>query len=150
MTPLIEQILFLQNVSIFKDLSVEELGRIASITKTENYEEGEILFEGGDTGDHAYIVISGKVEIYRKLNREKEIKIATFKAGDCFGEMSLFDGEPRSASARILEPCVLSIYSKDDLTTVIKRYPSIALRIIEVLSTRFRENTSRQTNLETS
>ncbi len=142
MIPLIEQILFLENVPIFKDLSVDELGRIAGITKTERYEEGELLFKEGDTGDQAYIIISGKIEIYLTMDNDKKI-IAEFQTGDCFGEMSLFDGFPRSASARVLEPSILSVYSKEDLLTVIDRYPSIAIRIIEVLSRRLRKTRAK-------
>ena len=138
MISLIDQILFLQNVPIFQNLSVDELGEIAAITKTDNFEEDEILFKEGDPGDLAYIVISGEVEIYKRIRKGSEITIARLQHGTCFGEMSLFDGQPRSASARTKAPSVLSIYSKDDLISVMHQYPTIALGIINVISNRLR------------
>lgn len=145
MIPLIETVLFLQKVPIFKDLSIEELGNIASITHMEEYEEGEILFHEGDIGDQAYVVISGKVEIYKEATKkQKESVITNFITGDCFGEMSLFDGETRSTSARTMEPSTLGIYSKSELNAVIDRYPSIAIGIIKVLSNRLRNITAKQ------
>lgn len=145
MLPLIEMVLFLQKVPIFKDLSIEELGNIAGITHIENYEEGEILFHEGDIGDQAFVVVSGKVEIYKESKRNRQESIITvFQSGDCFGEMSLFDGQTRSTSARTVEPTALGIYSKSDLNLVIDRYPSIAIGIIKVLSNRLRNITVKQ------
>lgn len=138
MISLIDQILFLQNIPIFQNLTVDELGQIAAITKTDNFEEDEILFKEGDLGDQAYIVISGEVEIYKRIRKDNEITIARLKHGECFGEMALFDGEPRSASARTTAPSVLSIYSREDLMSVINQYPTIALGIINEISIRLR------------
>lgn len=140
MESIIDQILFLQNVSIFKDLTVEELGKIASISNILEYDENEYLFKEGDYGYNAYIVISGSVEIYRVLkNKEKSI-ISIMRKGNYFGEMSLFDGFPRSASARTLETSIIMSYKKEDMDKVIGEYPSIAMRIIKVMSRRIREN----------
>lgn len=138
MISLIDQILFLQNIPIFQNLTVDELGQIAAITKTDNFEEDEILFKEGDLGDQAYIVISGEVKIYKRIRKDNEITIARLRNGECFGEMALFDGEPRSASARTTAPSVLSIYSREDLMTVIDQYPTIALGIINEISKRLR------------
>ncbi len=143
MIPLIEEILFLEKVPLFKDLTVEELGKIAAITKTEEYEEGEVLFMEGEPGETAFVVISGSVEIYRTAKKSKDVVIQTFKSGDCFGEMSLFDGEPRSASARTKGTCILSSYTKNDLDQVIKQYPGIAISIINILSKRLRAMTDK-------
>jgi len=138
MISLIDQILFLQNIPICQTLTVDELGQIAAITKTDNFEEDEILFKEGDLGDQAYIVITGEVKIYKRIRKDNEITIARLRNGECFGEMALFDGEPRSASARTTAPSVLSIYSREDLMTVIDQYPTIALGIINEISKRLR------------
>ncbi|MFC1495555.1 Crp/Fnr family transcriptional regulator [Thermodesulfobacteriota bacterium] len=145
MISLIDQILFLQKIPIFQNLTVDELGQIAAITKTDNFEEDEILFKEGDLGDQAYIVISGEIKIYKRIRKDNEITIARLRNGACFGEMALFDGEPRSASARTTAPSVLSIYSREDLMSVINQYPTIALGIINEISKRLR---SVQMNLD--
>lgn len=138
MISILDHILFLQNIPIFQNLSVDELGEIAAITKTDTFEEDEILFKEGDLGDLAYIVISGEVEIYKSIKKGNQITIARLQKGACFGEMALFDGQPRSASARTTVPSVLSMYSRDDLISVMHQYPTIALGIITVISNRLR------------
>ncbi len=101
MESLIDQILFLQRVPIFKDLTVEQLGEIASISEINEYEEDEFLFREGDVGYNAYILISGKVELFKTLKNRDKVIIAEMTSGDYFGEMAIFDGETRTASAKL-------------------------------------------------
>jgi len=142
MESLIDQILFLQKVSIFKDLTVEELGHIAAIGEILEYDEGEYLFREGEIGYNAYIVISGSVEIFR-IFKKKKIVVDIMHRGNYFGEMAIFDGDVRSASAKTIEKSLIMLYKKEDMDRVILKYPSISLGIIKVMSKRLRDNARR-------
>jgi CRP/FNR family transcriptional regulator, cyclic AMP receptor protein len=140
MESLIDRILFLQKVPIFENLSVEELGHIASISETLEYDEGEYLFKEGDIGYNAFVIISGSVEIFRIFDNKQKIVLSIMETGDCFGEMAIFDGYPRSASAITLENSIILSYKKEALDGVITKYPSIAIGIIKIMSERVRHN----------
>lgn len=138
MAILMEKVIQLEKVQIFKNLNVEELSHIASITSTKDYEENEILFRQNDPGGTAYIITSGKIELFTEENGH-ERTLTHLGEGACFGEMSLFDGKPRSASARVTEKSSINSFHKTDLLNVIMTYPDIALGILTVLSERLRE-----------
>ena len=70
---------------------------------TQDYKEGETLFEQGDTGDYIYIIINGSVEV-RKESKGKTSSIAKVSSGDIIGEMAILTNEPRCASGVAMEP----------------------------------------------
>ena len=97
------------------------------------YRDGEVLFRKGDSGDCMYQVQRGCIEVL--LEPDAEV-IRTLRSGELFGEMSLFTGEPRSATVRSRgESRVLTI-DKDALMVRLKVDPVLAFRILENLCTR--------------
>jgi CRP-like cAMP-binding protein len=136
---LLEKILFLQKVDMFEHLTVSELQKIAQITETDSYNDEEFLFRQGDPGNYAYIVVSGKVEIFFESKKGGMQRLTTVGEGTCFGEMALLDGEPRSAGARTISESILSRISRSDFIHIMHQYPAIALGIISQLSLRIRE-----------
>ena len=138
MKKILERILFLDKVDIFKELSLDELGQIAQISEMGNYQEDEVLFRQGDPGNFAYIIVNGGVELYLESGNKHQ-SLVFFPTGVCFGEMALLDGKNRSASARITKESTLLRISRENLIRVMKRYPAIALGIISQLSARLRE-----------
>ena len=90
----------------------------------------------GDPGDVMCVVVSGTVEI-----RNGEQLIATQRANDFFGELALFDQEPRSADAVCVEDTVLLEIGGADLEALMERRPEIAREIIRVLARRLRQTT---------
>lgn len=107
-----------------------ELGRV--------YAAGETICIEGDNGEAMYVVQSGKVKITKHASTG-ELTLATLRSGDIFGEMSLFDTLPRSATATALgEARVLSI-DKEKLFESISRDPTLAFKIIETMSSRIRK-----------
>lgn len=149
MSDILEKLLFLQGVDIFSNLTIDELRMIAGITEREHYSDNEYLFRQGDPGNYAYIMVSGKVELFFE-NAGREVQpLMTVGEGACFGEMALLDGEPRSAGARTLTESVISKISRNDFIQTITRHPAIALGIISQLSYRLRI-TNTKTNKLTS
>ncbi len=74
-----------------------------------SFPAGKIIFRQAYPSDYAYVIVSGKVEIYRELDDGKEERIALLGEGDMFGEYGLLDEAPRSASARVLEDVKLDV-----------------------------------------
>ncbi len=149
MKRILERILFLDKVDIFKELSLEELSQIAEISEIDNYQEDEIIFRQGDPGNFAYIIVNGGVELYLESGKKHQ-SLMLFPEGVCFGEMALLDGKNRSASARITRESTLLKISREDLIRVMKRYPSIALGIISQLSARLRDGNMKYNILKES
>lgn len=116
----------------------------ATVTKQKierrEVEDGEILFEEGDTADQAYLVIDGRVQVYRKSGNE-EVVLATLGRGDILGEMSLIDNQPRMASARVVGKAKLTVITQDDLAARLGKLgdnDKVLRRLIDVFVDRLR------------
>jgi len=101
---------------------------------------GDIIFEEGEVGDVAYLVISGEVEIFRTAGNKERV-LATLDRGEIIGEMSLIDNSPRMASARALSDTEMTIISRNSLQNRLDRLEEndrVLRRLIAVLVTRIR------------
>ena len=106
-----------------------ELGRV--------YTNGEVICREGEKGEVMYVIQSGKVKITKHAHSD-EVTLANLESGDIFGEMSIFDKLPRSATATALgEARVLSI-DKKKLFTTISHDPTLVFKILETMSQRIR------------
>lgn len=92
------------------------------------------IFTEGQEGRSLYIVVSGSVRVH--IGDQELVQL---EKGACFGEMSLFDAEPRSASVTTLEPCKCLVLTQQQLYEAIDETPGIAINIILLLSRRIRE-----------
>jgi len=132
----------LRNIEIFKYISAEESRRILDGAARVSLETGDILFDAGSVGNEMYIIESGRIKIYRHSD-EEEIPFAEFGSGDAFGEMSLIDEYPRSASAAALEDCELLSLTRADFTEILERDPTVGVKLLlavaEVFSKRMRK-----------
>jgi CRP-like cAMP-binding protein len=84
---------------------------------TKHYADGELIFEQGAQADRMYVVRRGKVRIFRDQDG-KETTLATLKPQDFFGEMAIFDGKPRSATAQAVGDTELEVIRESDLKRV--------------------------------
>jgi CRP-like cAMP-binding protein len=139
MLPLIEQILFLQSVPIFRELSGEELNFIAGITEQLSMAKGETLFHAGDPGDAMYLILHGSVSI--QLNDQEIVRIGR---RDCFGEMAVIDNLPRSADAVAAQDTELLRIDAQSFDELLQEKHQIVKGIFKVLSSRLRESTAKR------
>lgn len=102
------------------------------------YQDGEVIIRQNDVGNCMYVIQEGQVEIILE-NGDKEIRLAIRKEGDFFGEMALFDRDVRSATVRALGRCRVLTVDKKNLLSRIHEDPSLAFRVLEVMSSRIRE-----------
>ena len=138
---------FLSQISIFNNLDFNLLGRIINITYTKMYQKGETIFNESDIGKAIFIIVSGNVEITKKISEKEEGILVILGSGDFFGEMALLEELPRSATARAIEESEIYIIYKVNFDSLIEKYPQVGVKIIKnlaaILSKRLRK-TSEQ------
>ncbi len=98
---------------------------------------GEVIFKDGDPGDEMYLIKSGKIRISKPAG-EVEKTLAVLKEGDFFGEMSVIDGSPRSATATAIEPAELVIFDREVFMNQVRENPLIEY-VLHTLIRRLRE-----------
>jgi CRP/FNR family cyclic AMP-dependent transcriptional regulator len=132
----------LKNIEIFKFLSADESRRVLADVAEIPVKSGEILFEAGSIGNEMYIIRSGRIKVFRIYDGD-EITFAEFAEGDAFGEMSLIDEYPRSASAAALEDCVLLLLSRATFKKILEKDSQTGVKLLmaiaEVFSKRMRK-----------
>ena len=128
----------LKELSLFADLSAEVLQELANKLTLIRLEAGEILFHEGEPGDSLYIIESGLVKAFAENGRGEEVLLNQFGAGESFGEMSLVDGEPRSASIGALAPTQLWRLGQEDFLEVLSHQPTFALEMLRDVSAKLR------------
>ncbi len=125
-----ENIDFLQEIDIFAQLSVKELGVIVEKLREIEKKSGETLFNEGDEGNELFIVKDGMVVISIRLPDGMGKEIATFSRGTFFGEMSIFENAPRSATCITREDSKLIGLHEKDFFELIDTYPEVATKIM--------------------
>ncbi|HEY9664699.1 MAG TPA: Crp/Fnr family transcriptional regulator [Allocoleopsis sp.] len=130
----VERLLFVRKVPIFAELRDDFLVRLASIMEELQFPAKHTIFTQGEEGRSLYVLVSGRVRVHIG-NRE----LAQLEQGTCFGEMAVFDAEPRSASVTTLESCACLMLTQQQLYEAIEETPGIAVNIIRLLSRRIRE-----------
>ena len=133
-----EKILHLKNIAIFANLTVSELGAIATVTEEKDYPAGESVITEGEPGEEVFLIIEGEVAVCKGRQAEQQIKLDTMKDGDYFGEMALFEEAERSATIRTEKPSRFLVLHKQEFNELVREYPSIALQICTALSQRLR------------
>ncbi|HYC90207.1 MAG TPA: DUF1003 domain-containing protein [Thermoanaerobaculia bacterium] len=125
-------------VSLFKLLSEDERADLEGVFERREVTEGERIFSAGEPGDSLYIVGSGSVELFVKDNTGAKIVLTVCEPGQVFGELSLFDGGARTATAVCLEPATLLVLDRDDLLAFLRRHPDAALDLLTTMGQRMR------------
>lgn len=127
-------------VPLFSGLTEEQLSLVARHLRRRMYEERDVIVRRDSAGDALFIITSGKVKV-SYLEDEDETIIAVFRAGDFFGELSILDGEGRSADVVALEPTEVLVLSADDFLTCMHAVPAIAIELLRQIAGRLRRST---------
>src|SRR3954462_2149441 len=116
----------LERTPLFAGLSPSELEELAKVAVPRTYEAGQVVFREGDEGDTCFVVRSGAVKITRE-HGGRTIALAELRGGDTFGELSMFGGEVRSASAQALEQTHAVALLAGDIRRLLMSSPDIAV-----------------------
>ncbi len=125
----------LQKIEILSELSPEELQRIHGLMKTVHIEKEKTLFHEGEDGDELFIVLSGSVNISVKTPDGVVLPIADITGGNFFGEMSIFEQAPRSATCCTRENTTLLSLSGKDFYAFLKQHPETTIKVMHKMLT---------------
>ncbi len=132
----------LREIGLFGALPDDVLEHLCGSLKCHRVTPGESIFREGDAGRELYVVLEGEMEVTKKSRRGRETRVAIFGPNDAFGEMSIIDMQPRSASVRALGPGRLLRVSSEDMDGLyrhdLKAYTLIVLNIAREMSRRLR------------
>lgn len=137
----------LQGCTLFHGLLEGQLADIVKICFEKKMGRGENVFFEGDDGNGFYMVTAGKVKIYKMSPAGKEHILHIFGPGEPFGEVAVFHGQPFPASAECLVKSTVLFFPLDKFVQLVHQNPSIALKMLAVLSMRLRRFATQIENL---
>jgi CRP/FNR family cyclic AMP-dependent transcriptional regulator len=132
---------FLAGIPFFESFAPHEREVIAAKLVSRHFTDGEVIFMRGDPGSTLMILVEGRVRIGVNTSDGREMLLTIMEPGQLFGEMSILDGQTRSADATAMgETLVLGLERADFLGTL-RQFPEAALRLCKMLSERLRQAT---------
>ena len=131
---------YLRSVSIFSDLSDVELVSISKKMTPYSYSKGEFIVMEETDGQQCYFITHGSVKITRSSKEGREVILAILTAGEFFGEMSLLDGETRSANVLTLEETKVLALNRNDFMATLEEYPRVSIQLLKELTIRLRKS----------
>ncbi len=140
----------LRNVPIFTDLSDSDLTKISTKMVSREYEKGQIILLEESMGETFFIITRGTVKVTRLSDDGREVILAMLGESDFFGEMSLLDGEGRSANIVVNENAEVMTLSRRDFLECLESYPKIAIALLEELAVRLRKSDQQIESLSLS
>lgn len=123
---------------LFFGLSDEELDKVVAIATVKTFARGESIFFEGDDGDGFYMVLDGRVKIFKMSLDGKEQILHIFGPGEPFGEVPVFHGQPFPANALALIKSRLLFFPRREFVALVTGNPSLALNMLAMLSLRLR------------
>ena len=129
----------LSDVSFFNLLDEDERSVLAQQIDPLHFAAGTTIFRQGELGGKMYVIRSGEVELSLVDDDRQRVVLAVFKDGDFFGELSLLDEEPRSATAMTLTDTDVLLIDREDLRLLFAQKPNAALDVLSMLGRRIRQ-----------
>lgn len=142
-TPIVKERKILRNVPLFYDLDDKDLERIANLMVVRNFNKDEMIIFEEDLGRTMFVIKKGRVKISGVSNEGDEAIFSIFAEGDFFGELSIIDGLPRSATATASEDVELWVLNRGDFLSLLETYPQVAVTLLKELAERLRRSDSQ-------
>jgi cyclic nucleotide-binding protein len=133
-----KELIALKRVPLFSTLTLDQLSSIDRLMVTRHYVKGETVFRKGDPGAELYVVEDGEMRVH--LDHDgSEVTLVRHGPGGVVGEMSVFDDQPRSASAQATVDTTVRVLRRDRLHAIVHEHPEVLLEFIKNLSQRLRD-----------
>ena len=132
----------LRAIPLFSGVKGEDLERIADLLIERRFPKHKTIVEEGLPGDYMYVICEGRVQVSKLSDDGREKILEFFEKGAFFGEMSLLDDAPRSASVRALTDTRILALSRSDFLAVMRRSPDVAMAVVQELARRLRVHRS--------
>ena len=126
------------SIPFFEELPNEQIEDLSMIITDQVFDRGQIIFSEGDDGNGFYVVVSGRVKIFKLSPEGKEQILHIFGPGDPFGEVAVFAGQHFPANAEAMESSRIFFFPRESFSNLIKNSPSLALNMLAILSKRLR------------
>jgi CRP/FNR family transcriptional regulator, cyclic AMP receptor protein len=133
----------LARTEVFNGLQDRELREVAQVAVPRSWQRGEVIFREGDPGDTCYLIKSGAVLLTREHQDGRMVAIAELRSGAMFGELAMFRGETRSATAEAIEATEAVALLAPDMNRLIRGNPDIANELLAALAERISRTTER-------
>ena len=133
----------LAQIPLFSKLPEAERSELAALLKTKPFDANQPVVWLGEEGNDFYIVQSGKVSVSCPDESGKEVMLGMLGPGHFFGEISLLDGGPRTATVRAVTNSTMLILNREDFLHFLRRHPDAAIYMLTILGRRQRETTEK-------
>ena len=131
-----EQVLV--ELPLLAKLPHDDLRSLASIARVQNFRTGAVIFRQGEPGDSLHAIVEGSVRIDVVSPSGAETMMSLMGPGECFGELAILDGRPRSANATAVQPTKTLVVTRADFIHWLADKPRSALLLLETMSLRLR------------
>ena len=128
---------------VFGEVEPRELEEVAKVAVPRHWDRGEVIFREGDVGDTCYLIRSGAILLTREHQDGRLVALAELRAGSLFGELAMFRGERRSATAEVIEPASAVALLAKDVQRLVRRNPDLALKLLASLAERVSRTNER-------
>ena len=128
-----------REVPLFADLDDADLDSLIAVATRRKFSKDSVIFFEHDPGDSLFMILSGRVKVTILSDDGREIILSVLGDKDFFGEMSLLDNEPRSATAIAMEDTEVVILHQKEFLSIVERRPRILVLLLAVLSSRLRK-----------
>ena len=141
---IVERMIFLKKVSFFQGVAVDQLKVLSSICEEDLFNAEDVIFREGDRGDSLYVVVNGSVSIgIFSKSSDAFTELAVYRPNSAFGEMSLFDHSPRSASAVAKSDVLVLKLRSEPLVSLMYQEPDLSIELLRSMSNNLRNANSR-------
>ncbi len=120
----------LEDAHMFRDLEWPQIEALANYIQLYRADPGTVLFQEGDKGDFMCIVLEGKLEVRKEDNKRIDKTVSTVAMGRSLGEMTMVDGEPRSATAVVVEESMLAVLTQENFKLIMQDRPALAVKLL--------------------
>ena len=128
----------LAQIQLFNGLSDPELQALSQRAVERRFDTGEMLFWEGEPCAGIFLIVQGRVKIFKTSATGREMMLAMEAAPTTVAELPLFDGDPYPASVRAVDPVQSYFINKSDFQQVCRQYPDVALKVLAVVGKRLR------------
>ncbi len=135
---------FLDGLALFGGLDAQTRERIGGCLRRKRLSKGDYLFLQGDAAEGFYLVFRGEIEIVISSAAGRDLVINQMRPGDCFGELALLTGQPRSTSALARVASEVWVMSRSNFQSLLDDEPGLARNLLEMVSRRLQNSSERE------
>jgi signal transduction histidine kinase len=129
----------LRQLPFFSQLSTEQVQELVRLGRIVSMPAGRIVCHEGESSDSMFVLLAGKVSVYRHDTTGTQVEVRQFEAGDYFGEVAFLDSKARTATAACVTECELFVLDQAVFRRLLAANPSLVLSVLRALADRSRE-----------